>query len=501
MLRRNVVVNLFGRGIALVLQALLIPLYLRILGVDAVGVIGFYNTMFTAMGVVEYAIGTMIMREMAKLSEIRGGAQLQRDLLRTTEILYLFGTLAVGITVSLAAPAIVHVWLSRSTLGEDVLGQCVMLMGWTVTLQLFVSLYLNALNGMEHQLRANILAIAMACARGGGALIVLLMIAATIEAYFAAQLVAVSLILLVSAVTVWQTLPRASNPATVRPGLLRSTWHDTRSLTGSALLFVLLSQADKLIASALLPLKEFGYYVIASTVAGLMWSVYGSVGTALTPRFTRLVTLRAHDQIRSLFHSSSQFICLLLLPVAVVAIFHAESLIFLWTGDGIIAAHAAPLVRLLTIGTLLACVTCGSTTLQLGAGFTEFGLLNNVLWIAGLPLTYFGTLKYGVEGATIMWLVGGILALTVAPTLLHRRLLKGEQTRWYLFDLAIPAAAAGLVGVLSILFMNPPSSRPLIGLQLGLVWTAASFAVLLVCPALRSAASGVARRSLALIRP
>ena len=261
-----------------------------------------------------------------------------------------------------------------------------------------------------------------------------------------------------------------------------------------------LSQADKLIASALLPLKEFGYYVIASTVAGLMWSIYGSVGTALTPRFTRLVALNADEQIRALFHGASQFMSLILLPVAVVAIFHAEPLILLWTGDSSVAAHAAPLVTLLAIGTLLACLSCASNSLQLAAGFTELGFLNNIVWIVGLPMTFFGTLKYGLEGATIMWLAGGIINLTVAPTLFHRRMLKGEQARWYLIDLGVPATTAAAVGALSMLFANTPSSRPLIGLQLALVWIATSFAVLLVCPALRIAASGVARRSLALIR-
>lgn len=501
MLRRNVVVNLFGRGIAMVLQALLIPLYLRFLGVDAVGLIGFYTTMLTAMGVVEYSIGTMIMREMARLSEASDGAQLQRDLLRTTEILYVVGIFAVGLAITAAAPGIVHIWLYRSTLGDDVLVQCVVLMGWTVALQLFVSLYLNALNGLEHQSRANILSVALASARGFGALVVLLIISATIEAYFTAQLVAVLLILIVSAAAVWQSLPRAAHPAAIRPSLLRSTWHGTRSLTGAAFLFVFLSQADKLIASALLPLKEFGYYVIASTVAGLMWSIYGSVGTALTPRFTRLVALHADEQVRALFHSASQFMGLILLPVAVVAIFHAEPLIFLWTGDSSVAAHAAPLVTLLTIGTLLACLACASNSLQLAAGFTELGLLNNIVWIVGVPMTFLGTLKYGLEGATIMWLAGGIIALTVAPTLFHRRMLKGEQARWYLIDLGIPATTAAAVGALSILFANTPSSRPLIGLQLAFVWLLTSFAVLLVCPALRIAASGMARRSLALIRP
>jgi O-antigen/teichoic acid export membrane protein len=500
-LRRNVVVNLLGRGIALSLQVLLIPFYLRILGVDAVGLIGFYNTMFTAVGVVEYAIGGMIMREMARLHEVEAGAQLQRDLLRTTEAVYVLGTFAVGTAITVAAPAIVHTWLYRSTLGEDTLIQCVVLMGWTVTLQLFGSLYLNALNGLERQFRSNILSIALACVRGFGALIVLLLVSATIEAYFATQFVAMLFILVVFAVTTWQSLPYTAHRAVVRPALLLSTWHYTRSLTGVAILFVLLSQADKLIASAVLPLMEFGYYVIASMIASLMWTIYGSVGTALTPRFTRLIALRAEQQAGILFHSATQFMSLILLPVAVIAIFHAEPLIFLWTGDSSIAAHVAPLAVPLTIGTVLACLACASNCLQLAAGFTHFSLLNHVVWIVGLPLTYFATLKYGAEGATVMWLVGGVISLTVAPTLFHRRMLRGEQARWYLFDLAMPALVAGIVGFLSVLLTSMPSSRPLIGLQLILVWITTSFAVLLVCPALRIAAFGAARRSLALIRP
>jgi O-antigen/teichoic acid export membrane protein len=357
------------------------------------------------------------------------------------------------------------------------------------------------LNGLERQFSSNILSLALACTRGFGALIVLLIVSATIEAYFATQLIAMLFMFVVSAVTTWQSLPHAAHPAAVRPSLLLSTWNDTRSLTGAAILFVFLSQADKLIASAILPLEQFGYYVIGGMFASLLWTIYGSVGTALMPRFTRLLTLHAEDDVRTLFHSASQFMGLILLPIAVIAIFHAEPLIFLWTGNNSIAAHAAPLAVLLTIGTLLACLACASNSLQLAAGFTDLGLLNNAVWIVGLPMTYFGTLKYGAEGATIMWLVGGVVALTVAPTLFHRRMLEGEQTRWYLVDLGTPAAVAAVVGVVSVLLTSTPLSRPLIGLQLVLIWIVTSFAVLLVCPALRIVAFGAARRSLALIRP
>jgi hypothetical protein len=192
---------------------------------------------------------------------------------------------------------------------------------------------------------------------------------------------------------------------------------------------------------------------------------------------------------------------LILLPVAVIAVFHAEPLILLWTGSNSIAVHAAPLVTLLTIGTLLVCLACASNSLQLAGGFSHLSLINNVVWIVGLPITYLGALKYGAEGATIMWLIGGVVSLTVAPTLFHRRILKGEQTRWYLIDLGIPATAAAVVGTLSVLLTSTPSSRPLIGLQLVLVWCVTSLAVLLVCPALRMVAIDMARRSLASIRP
>jgi hypothetical protein len=186
---------------------------------------------------------------------------------------------------------------------------------------------------------------------------------------------------------------------------------------------------------------------------------------------------------------------LILLPIATVAIFHAGPLIFLWTGDSSIAAHAAPLVVLLTIGTLVACLTCASNSLQLAAGFTDLNLLNNIVWIVGLPIAFFGTLQYGAEGATAMWLVSGAINLTVGPTLFHRRMLKGEQSRWYLTDLGIPAAVATVVGFVSMWLMSAEASRSLIGLQLGLVWAITSLAVLLVCPALRRAAfdAGVLR--------
>jgi hypothetical protein len=196
-------------------------------------------------------------------------------------------------------------------------------------LQLFASLYVNVSNGLERQFHSNILSLALACARGFGAVMVLLFISATVEAYFATQLVAILLMLIVSAITAWQLLPPAKHPAVVRPGMLPSTWHATRSLTGAAIPFVFSvssRQADRQRHPAS---EDFGHYVSPASCEFDVGDL-ASVGTALTPRFTRLLTLRAEEQVRSLFHSASQFVGLILLPIAVLAIFHAEPLIFLY---------------------------------------------------------------------------------------------------------------------------------------------------------------------------
>lgn len=501
MLRRNLITNLAGRGASLLIQAILIPFYLHVLGIEAVGLIGFYNTLVTVLGVVEYAMGTMIMREMAVLSETHDGAQLQRNLLRATEAFYILLLLAIGVGVSFAAPIIVRIWLSRSNVGDVVLARCVGLMGWTVALQLFGSLYLNVLNGLERQSLSNVLTIALAGARGCSALFVLLALSTTIEAYFVSQLVATALVLVASATVSWRSLPRAPCSAQLSINVLLSTWRRSRSLTGAAILFVVLSQADKFIASSILPLRDFGCYVIASMIASLMFSIYGSVGNALVPRFARLIVLRSDEQIAQLFHVASQLVCFMLVPVATMVAFFGKPLLLLWISSDAIAGQVAPIATFLTAGILLVCLACASNSLQLAAGFYDLNLLNNVFWISGLPIAYFLTLHYGAIGAAAMWLVSGVANLALAPSILHRRMLKGEQSHWYLYDLGVPACAAIAVGSLSTFLVNPFSSPLLLGLQLAGVWAASSLAMLLIAPDLRRLGISVVRASVGYVFP
>lgn len=497
MIKRNIIVNLIGRGVGLSLNVILVPVYLHVLGVAALGLIGFYGTLFTLLGVVEHSIGTMLVVEMSRLSHAPNGTQLQRNLMRTTEFFYLLLALLIGLAISAATPTIVGVWLSSAALGYSTLVRCVMLMGWAISFQLGFSLHLSALNGLERQIQSNLLSIFFVGARGSAALVVLFFISASSEGYFASQVVATALSVALSFLVVWRSIPKAESATQLDPHLLLKALRHTPALTGTAIVFVLLVQADKLIISALLPLETLGRYVIASMLASLAFSIYGPIATALVPRFTRLLAVHAEGEIRTLFHTASQFVAFIILPGAMVAIFYPDSLILLWTNDASSATSAAPILRLLTLGATFSCLTCASNSLQLAAGMPQFGLYANLSSMAAVPVAYFATIGFGPVGATLIWLVMGFNQLVVPPLLFHRHLLKHDVSQWYLVDLGVPFVVAAAMGALSHTLVTMPQSRLGIGLSLFLIWVAADLAVLAACPALREMAFYFVRKLIA----
>lgn len=484
LLRRNILANLLGRGVNLLVGLILLPVYLHILGIEVVGLIGFYTTLLALMGVVDTGLSGLVLRQIGRRSNASDHAQDRRDLLRTTEVAYVVMGILIGGGCILAAPDLANRWQTGAGLDHDTIARSIILMGWTVALQLPFMLHTNALNGLERQIPANLLLVLFGVGRGLVTLAVLYFVSATAEAYFRTQLIATVLSALTSFFVVWRVMPRA-RAAAIRPSLVFGDWRYTIGLTANAVVFILLIQSDKLIVTALASLETFGYYALASLIASLSWSVVGPINTALLPRFTRLLEAGSEQEICRLFHVASQFNSLLLLPAAVIAVFHGEALTFVWTGRWDIAAQLHPLLPLLYGGVVMWALICVSNALQLAAGWPYFALYTNLgALVVVMPLSYVLTAHFGVVAAASAWVFIGGLQLIVPPIFLHRRILKNERMRWYLHDLGLPAAAAVMMGLLSQAFISMPQSRIAIGLQLILIWSLTSAAVMAACPTL-----------------
>jgi O-antigen/teichoic acid export membrane protein len=218
-------------------------------------------------------------------------------------------------------------------------------------------------------------------------------------------------------------------------------------MTGISITSVIQTQLDKVILVKVLPLDAFGYYSLASRVAGGLSYLMGPISAAFFPRFSQLLLVNDRQELARLYHRSCQLMSVLVLPPAVVLTLFSYELLFLWTQDRLIAENSYLVLGLLTAGTAFNALASLPYALQLASGWTRLTLIvNTAATLLQAPLIYIMSVKYGGVGAAIVWVIFNALYIFVGLSLMHRRLLRGELLRWYHLDIGQPLLAAVAVG-------------------------------------------------------
>jgi O-antigen/teichoic acid export membrane protein len=447
-LRRNVAANLVGRAWVTVLGIVFIPVYLRFLGIEAYGLVGFFATLQAVFGLLDLGLGATVNRELARLSAAADRRAEQRTLLRTLEACYWTISLTTGCLVLMLAPAIAHHWVHASRLSPLTVERAIRLMGLVLALQLPFSFYQAALMGLQRQVALNAIVVATATARSAGTALVLWKVSGSVEAYFLCQL-GVSLAQTgLTLVAVWSGLgggfgarPRFTRLATI--------WRYAAGTSANSIVGIALTQTDKVLLSRLLPLEQFGYYALAGTMASFVWAVAVPVNQALFPRFAQLIELDDHATLASLYHRASQIMVVALVPAAATVAFFSWQLMFLWTRNPVTADHTALIASLLIAGTAINGLVSVPGYLQSAAGWPGLMVYTNlVAAIVLVPAILVIAPRYGAPGAAFVWLLLNAGYLLFNVPVMHRRLLRAELWRWYRDDLARPAGGAILVAAI-----------------------------------------------------
>ena len=446
--RRNVIASYLGQAWVALMGLAFIPIYIRYLGIEAWGLMGLFAVLQACLTLLDAGVTPTLGREMARFTAGEQSPQAIRELLRTLESAGIAMAILIAAAVWASSGWLASDWLKVDKLPLDAVQRAISIMALLVALRFVESIYKSALFGLQRQVWTHGVNAALATLRGIGAVLVLVAVSPTIEAFFLWQ----ALISLLSVACLGIGVHRALPPARARFSLatLLPVWRFASGMTVITLLALLLTQVDKLLLSRLLTLQEFGYYSLASMVAGVLYLLITPISTALFPKMVELVSLRDPSELAGVYHHGAQLVAVVTAPVAALLAFHGEGVLFTWSGNVELARAAGPILAALAVGNFLNGLVYVPYHLQVAHGWIGLTLRINVLAVAlVVPMILWIVPRHGALGAAWVWigLNAGYIVLNVG--LMHRRLLAAEKWRWYGRDVLLPTLGAAIAMLLA----------------------------------------------------
>jgi O-antigen/teichoic acid export membrane protein len=443
---RNILANVAGTALGMLAFLAVVPVYLRLLGPEAYGLVGLFTTVMLAATALDLGLGATLNRELARTTAQVGAADGFADIAATLQAACWAVGIGAGALFLLVAPAAAPHWLRFSTLAPADVRGALALMGAALPALVARGFYLAGLNGLQRQGVANLVQLGGTLTRAAATVAALHLVAPTPAVFFTTQLVAFYVEVTVLAAALRRCLPLGARHGRVRPATLRPLLAFSAGVAGTMLLGLTLMAMDQLVLSAVLPLVEFGYYTLAVAVAGALGQVVHPVTAAVYPRFSQLFERGDTRGAAEDYHFFSQLVAIVVLPLSALLIFFPADVLGLWTRDAEVVRHAAVVLSLRALGTVLNTLMHVPHVVQLAFGWSALGgRVNAVAVLVVAPATVALSLWWGAPGAALTWVALNLGVLVFFMIRMHRRVLPGELPRWYA-HLLLLAVAVGVVG-------------------------------------------------------
>jgi O-antigen/teichoic acid export membrane protein len=444
---RNAGLSYLGQAYALLVGILILPFYLGHLGAEAYGLIGFFAVLQAWLQLLDAGLSPSLVRQVAFFRGRTPTAEQLHEpgrLLRSFELIFLPVAVLTGLAIHLTSEWIALHWLQAGELSPATIAQCIGLMGLMVGLRLFATLYKSALQGLELHAWLNGANVLIATLRYFGGLLLVAVVSEDPLHFFLFQAAVALVETLVFAAKGYARMPTPSLFTGFDWAVVRPVLPFAASMSLTSVLWIILTQLDKVLLSSVLPLREYGYFSLVALISTGLMTLTNPLVQTLLPRMTMLTAEGRLADMEALYLNASRFVCSLLFPLAGVIAFHAGDLIFAWTGDRAAGDWSRQVLPWYVAGSALMAVSAFQFYLQYAHGQLRlhvwFSLVSTAL---SVPLVVFAALWHGVYGAALAWFFLRLVTFLFWPPVVHRRFAPGLHKPW-LADLLRITAMTGL---------------------------------------------------------
>ena len=400
-LSKNILYNLFGQGLLIVLSFVAVKFIFKQLGQDALGIIYFtltLNALLTA--ILALGINETTVREVAAFHE--DDPTYIKHLLQTASFFYwgLYVLTAVGLYAS--APWLVTKWINLDTLSPSTATLVLRVLGIASLLALPRSFYMSILRGIQRMEFTNLIDVGTSTLQQFGAIGILLLGGGLIQVtHWMAGCYLLGLIVYLAVCAHFfgfkVFVPRISTSV-----IDRNAGYTFR-LAGITVLSMIHVQSDKAIVSKLLPLGVFGYYGMAYSAVSRGMLVPTSVSQAVFPSFSALYKQGDRNGLMCQYRKLQDLLCYAVIPMFAAIPFAARPLFTF-----VLNAEAARMllwpVTFLSIGFCMNGTLSIPYVFSLAVGKPEIAARTNFYALfAVLPVTVLLVYEFGIAGAGFSW--------------------------------------------------------------------------------------------------
>lgn len=472
-IRKALAISIIARGSSALLGLFVLPFYIRFLGIEAYGVVGIFATLQVLVAFMDLGLATSLTRALSEVAGNREKLGYTRSVALSFEMAYLSLSFLMGLTLFTLAPIVSSHWVNLETLAERDVSSALQLASLALACQWPSNLYGAGLAGIHRQVDFAVSSTLFALVRVAMSLIALWYLP-TLDSFFIAQIASAVLQSTGTRLQLWHSIRLKGHSAEVSFSLLRQSKDFAAGMTFITVTSIVLLQIDKVILSYILPLVDFGIYIVANSLATGLYILIGPVFSVIYPRLSSMISAGDNKGIIDLYHASSQIMAVLVVPLAAVMISFPTQVLFVLTNDAVLSQRGAPILTFLVCGYVINGLMNIPYALQLASGWTSLSVWINLAAITVLvPLVWVGALHFGGTGGAAAWALLNISYLLVTPRIMHRRLLRDQMWAWYFKDVIPPLIICTISMLILKEFAGFANNRWFDAIQLALFWSIA----------------------------
>ncbi len=441
-LKRNIVSNILGQGLLLLIGLMATKLIYHQLGDDGLGII-YFAIMLNGMIAVVAGLGIQptVIRQVA--------AHQNRDddyvhkLIQTASFIFWIIYALVIMCVYYAMPAIVEHWVNLSDMEPERALYVLRILCISSLLAIPQSLYKALFDGMQRMdVRNGIEVVSVIIQQAG--IVAILYWGGDIE--LVSEWIAVYYCLLTIAlitVSIRFVPERSALPLPHLDIIKRNARFSLRMATVS-LLALLHTQADKFFVSKFLPVGALGYYSVVHNILSKLTFVAMQVAKAAFPQLCEMHERKAFQESLARYDLLQELICYGSIPmVSAILYFHGELFTFLF--DASVAESITPVVLMLSVAMFLQLSFMMTHYFVLAQGQERLTLHQSAINVlVSLPTALLAIYYLGLNGAGLAFLLSRLFVLAYAVPIVARECFQRSTLLWLR-----PLLGALLLGLVS----------------------------------------------------